>query len=151
MRNELIGGTCRTAAIAWHRHELTYLLRDLADLPYGQIGTLMGGRDAATVIDSIGRVAARIEVDQHYRDAISALRLFILRHDPAAQAAGTDAAALLARRVMISGGGRAADIQTLALTLLTVASVLRSDNLTAAEARAAALTIIGTSARPADD
>lgn len=139
-RREVVDGAGRTRALTVPRHELMWMLRDLTSLSYQAVGKLMGGRDSTTVLAGINNVAKRAAVDPAYRDGLARVRRYILSFDTAACQPQMDAASALARSVMIHPDPES--IQSLAIAMLSVESILLSVELTDAEARQAALTII---------
>jgi hypothetical protein len=144
-RREICHGKVRSHSVVWPRHELSWLLHDLTPLVYREIGMLTGGRDTASVMHSIARVADRMAEDPDWREAVVSARQFILNEPPAGKRERPDNGAMLARRVL-GAGGEASD---LAVMMLTLGSVLRNGELTDAEARSAALAVIAGPERSA--
>jgi hypothetical protein len=132
----------RVAQIVWPRHELMFMLRQQTNLSLAMIGRAVGGRDQTTVKNSLEKVAARIVADPDYAAHIEALERFI---DTYAEAAGqpSGASLALARRVIADPLPERRDVERLGLCLLTAASILSSAELTDAEARMAALQVMG--------
>lgn len=138
---EDLRGPSKVAAISWPRHELIYCLRSLCVCSLSQIGLTVGGRDGTTVAASLNRVAKRRQEDDDYEAHMAQLEKFVLGFRKAAAPVPSLA---VARRMLGAGAEPdAKDVQSCGLALLTVASVLASKELTDAEARRAALTIIG--------
>lgn len=104
-------------AIVRVRHELMWLLRDLTHLSLAEIGLALGGRDATTVRHGIDQISDRIARDDGYRREM-----------------------LFARAVILRGptSGMTPD-----LCLTAIRSVLSDGGLTDAEARTAALQLMG--------
>lgn len=67
-------GPRRDKHIAEARQIAMYLCRELSDMPYGQIGELLGGRDHTTVQRGIGRVESRLLEDGALRATVQELR-----------------------------------------------------------------------------
>ena len=99
------------------RHELMWLLRDLTHLSLAEIGELLGGRDATTVRHGIDQATDRIAQDEAAREIMLRLRSCILQ--PKREGLPPD------------------------LCLSAVRSVLADSDLTDAEARTAALQLMG--------
>lgn len=81
---EDITGPDRTREISCRRQELMWLLRNLTTATMGQIGKMLGGRSAATVDESVDKVARRASVESTYRKALVELRDAIV--NPASEA-----------------------------------------------------------------
>lgn len=145
-RRDLIEGRVTTHVVSHLRQDLMWLLRDLTSLSHEKIGDMLDGRDPTTIMGGVERVTARMAADPQYRVRIERARAFILdsaRLDQEWAAAGApeDGALQLARR-LLAADGLGADVGTLATAMLAVGAVLRSEELTDAEARLAALTLI---------
>jgi chromosomal replication initiator protein len=67
-------GPRRDKPIAAARQIAMYLCRELSDMPYGQIGQLLGGRDHTTVQRGIGRVESLLLEDGSLRAIVQELR-----------------------------------------------------------------------------
>jgi hypothetical protein len=120
---DVIQSRAATRAVARARHELMWFLRDLTHLSLAEIGHVMGGRDATTVRHGIDQVSDRIAKDEGFRREMLFARAIILR-------GMTDVPAHVARL-------------TPDLCMVAVRSVLTDDSLTDAEARRAALQLMG--------
>lgn len=140
--SELLEGVSKVRVITGPRHELMWLLRDLTALTLTAIGRLMGGRDVATVKAGIEGIVARMAADPDYRAQMEKARAFCLAWTAQEAVAAEDAATIIARRLMLDDEPQRADIAALAMAMLSVGAVLRSPDLTDAEARLAALTLI---------
>lgn len=136
-RDLVLYGTSKAAHEVWPRHELAYLLSRLTRLGNVQIGLLMNGRDHTTIANSVGRVSARIEVDRVYARDYAQLERYALEFVPATAEAVCQIAARALR-----GMASPAEISAMAVTLLSVSSVLRSPDLTPAEAVTASTTLL---------
>jgi hypothetical protein len=139
---ELQEGVSKVRSITVPRHELMWILRDLTALSLREIGDTMGGRDVTTVKNGVDIISNRIAGDSAYRDQMAQVRAYILAFTAPDDLVGEDAGAVIARRVMIDPQPQSGDVQALATAMLAVGAVLRSDELTDAEARQAALTLI---------
>lgn len=115
--NLIIESRTTIRPVARVRHELMWLLRDLTHLTLAEIGQAIGGRDETTVRYGIDQVADRIAADDDYRREM-----------------------LFARAVVLKGPQSR---MTPDLCLTAVRSVLTNGDLTDAEARSAALQLMG--------
>lgn len=145
-RWELIESRVTTHVLAHLRQDLMWLLRDLTSLSYEKIGDLLDGRDHTTIMNGVERVTARMAADPKYRARVERARAYVitstrLTQDWAEAGAPEDAALGLARR-LVAAEDQQPDVTAVATVLLTVGAILRSDELTDAEARLAALTLI---------
>ena len=64
----------RKRQIALARQVAMYLLRDLVDLPYAEIGRIFGGRDHSTVIHAIRKIEQLLQEDAQFEERFLALR-----------------------------------------------------------------------------
>jgi len=64
----------RRARIIWPRHIVTYLLRQLTEGSSNDIGKVIGGRDHATVLNSLRAVDDRMETEHDFDALIKALK-----------------------------------------------------------------------------
>ncbi len=64
----------RSRGIVEPRQVAMYLLRELLDLSYAEVGRLFGGRDHSTVIHSIRKVRGRLRSEPAFRTRILGLR-----------------------------------------------------------------------------
>lgn len=136
-----INDQTRTQSIQWVRHQLIFLLREMTDLSLAQIGVLVGGRDAKTVVNAIQRVTNRISSDAEFASDCERLKAFVLSYDPQPRGA---AAVGRARRLLSAAAlVESREVNELAMTLLIVSSILGSPDLSDAEARIAALSSLG--------
>ena len=138
-RSDVVDGSSKNRAVVVPRHELMWLLRDLTYLGKASIGKLVGGRDHTTVEHGVCNVADRLAADPEYRRQMGLVRAYILSSGETEADPYTDAATVLARAVLLDPPSKA---QPLAIAMVSVAAVLRSPDLTDAEARLAALTLI---------
>ena len=67
----------RERQVAYARHLAMYLLRDLAQQSYAQIGRLLGGRDHTTVLHGYRRVSEMLESDPDVRRDLTEIRATI--------------------------------------------------------------------------
>ncbi|RUS64899.1 hypothetical protein EGN72_02590 [Pseudorhodobacter sp. E13] len=126
----------RCGAIVWPRHELSWLLSTLGGLSYAEIGACTGDRDPTSVMNSLNRINQRCETDQGYAKSLEVLTAQMLEHSVLAGRAERQGAAL-ARRLMRDPDANRADIEALAICVLTAASVLGAETLSDTEARRA--------------
>lgn len=141
-RTELLEGVSKVRSVTLPRHELMWLLRELTALSLTAIGQLMGGRDVATVKCGIDGIADRAAGNAGYRDQLAQARAYVLAFAARDDLEPEDAGAVIARRLLIGEEPQRADVEAVAITMLTVGTLLRSEELTDAEARRAALTLI---------
>ena len=141
-RTELLEGESRVRSVTLPRHELMWLLRELTTLSLTAIGRLMGGRDVATVKAGIDGIADRAAADAGYRDQLAQARAYVMTFASQDAAAPEDAGAVISRRLLLAGPAQRADVEAVAITMLAIGAMLRSEELTDAEARRAALTLI---------
>lgn len=139
---DLLNGATKTRAITMPRHELMYLLRELTPLSFDAIGKVMGGRDISTVMSGVKNISERILADADYSAQMDQIRAYLLAYTPPQEGGARDAATVLARRVLAEHGGHPADATALAVVMVSIAAVLRSPDLTDAEARQATLSIL---------
>ncbi|QYK42838.1 MAG: hypothetical protein KF887_06980 [Paracoccaceae bacterium] len=114
---EVIQSRAATRAVVQARHELMWFLRDLTHLSLAEIGQVVGGRDAKTVRHGIDQISDRIASDEGYRREM-----------------------LFARAVILRG---AEQVMTPDLCLTAVRAVLADAGLSDADARQAALQLMG--------
>ena len=67
----------REKQVAYARHLAMYLLRDLAQQSYAQIGRLLGGRDHTTVLHGFRRIERLLEEDPDVRRDLTEIRAAI--------------------------------------------------------------------------
>ena len=67
----------REKQVAYARHLAMYLMRDVAQQSYAQIGRLLGGRDHTTVLHGFRRIEKLLETDQDVRRDIMEIRAAI--------------------------------------------------------------------------
>ena len=132
-----------TRAITRARHELFWLIRDLTVLSQAEIGAIFD-RDQSSVLAGVRVTADRLALDMDYRTHVQSVRSYIVDNRIRQKAQVSDAASGLARRVLCLRGADAAEAQHLAITMVGVAAILRSSELTDAEARMAAVQLIRT-------
>lgn len=139
-RNVLLG-TTRAEAVVWPRHVLTWLLRELTNLSWSRIGHVVGGRDQATVRNSVHKVEARRADDEAFAERLIRAHDFVVNYSPETRGG---AAIERARKLIASSAAAQNDeVRDLAMSVLMAASMLASRELSDAEARHAALQIIG--------
>lgn len=143
-RADVCDGCSKNRAVVMPRHELMWLLQDMTFLSKSAIGKLMGGRDYATVDSGIANVADRLAASIEFRAQMQQARAYILACDQIDPDPQNDAATVLARRELLDPVSTA---KPLAIAMVSVAAVLRSADLTDAEARLAALTLIRNAGR----
>ena len=136
----LLTSPSRAAPVVWVRHELMYVLHNLAGVTQSSIGALLGGRDHQTVSTGIRRVSKRMTLDGEYARHIVDLIAYV--RDCETRPMLVPALAR-ARRIVAAKGYEPEDVTQCGLALLSAASVLASAELTDAEARRAALQILG--------
>ena len=139
---ELLDGGTVTRGITHLRRELMWLLRELTAMTYQSIGDLFGGRDPSTVMAGVSAITERMLSSADYAAQMEQARAYILAYRPEPNPTAPDAATVLARRVMADHGANPKDAVQLAVAMVSAAAILRSPDLTDAEARLAALTII---------
>ena len=76
---ETLASARRTHAIAEPRQVAMFLMRELLDTPFKQIGREFGGRDHSTVIHSIRRVEQKLGTDEAFRTKVDDLRRELAR------------------------------------------------------------------------
>jgi chromosomal replication initiator protein len=69
-----IGSKRRTARVALPRQVAMYLCRHHTDVPLGQIGAELGGRDHSTVVHALAAIERRLREDATLRQAVTSLR-----------------------------------------------------------------------------
>ena len=67
----------REKQVAYARHLAMYLLREIAQQSYAQIGRLLGGRDHTTVLHGFRRIERLLESDQDVRRDLTEIRAAI--------------------------------------------------------------------------
>lgn len=72
--NEQIKGKGRKAQITLARHIAIYLIRELLDIPYVEIGALFSNRDHSTIIYSIENVSNMLKTDKELEGVITKLK-----------------------------------------------------------------------------
>lgn len=132
-------------SIAWLRHELIWMLRSHTSLSWLLIGKFAGGRDQATVKNSVEQVSGRILSDPEYATHIDNMSRFVTTYGQVSP----EPALALARRIIGHGVLEREDAERAGMCLLTAASILGSSELTDAEARQAALVVLGSMANAA--
>lgn len=126
--------------IVWPRHELIYMLRTNTRHGWIMIGRLVGGRDQSSVKNSVEQVTARILADNEYADHIGNLSRFVRL---SASTPPQEPALAVARRMIGAEAPQREDAARVGLCLLTAASILGNSDLSDAEARQAALVVLG--------
>lgn len=133
-RDVVLYGTSRAAGEVWPRHELAYLLSRLTRLSNAQIGLLFNGRDHTTILNSLGRVNIRIEADRVYARDYRALEQYALEYVPG----NAEAICQVAARAL-RGLASPAEVSAMAVTIMSISSVLRAPELSPTEAVTAAV------------
>lgn len=123
-------GKGRAPAVQWARHEAAYVCQQMTGATYAAIGAVLGGRDATTIMHSLQRVTLRAEADPDCRAALSTLLERI------------DAAPSTAMRARAMLQSCAHEDARLSASIVAACSVLSNDDLTDADARKAALSIM---------
>lgn len=100
------------------RHDCMWLLRDLTAATSAQIGQLLGGRHQTTVDEAVAKVADRIAAEPEYRDRLRHLRSEIVAWVAAPATVGP-------------------------YRITAARAVLEDEALTDADARVAALALLG--------
>lgn len=136
-RNILVGPT-RAEAVVWPRHVLAWLLRELTHLSWVRIGHILGGRDQATVRHSTNKVETRRADDIAFAERVMRAYDFVTNYSPETRGS---ASIERARKLIASASNE--EVRDLAMSVLMATSMLASRELSDAEARAAALQIIG--------
>lgn len=117
----------KSRALSPLRQKLMWLLRDLTPASFDTIGALLGGRNGSTVREAVEKVADRITTDAAYRDYMRLARAACIRWatDPLSPAPSNigDGRGIFARVIAAQG-------------------VLTDDNLSDADARQAARSIL---------
>ena len=125
--------------LVWPRHEISAMLREYTTLSWAAMGAAIGGRDHTTTLNSYNRVSARIAQDAGYADQIGRLKAFVGTFgEPARQQASH---LISTARKAMHGTASNKDVSTLAITLLSIASLLGDETLTDAEARQACMAL----------
>ncbi|PTE15958.1 helix-turn-helix domain-containing protein [Pseudogemmobacter blasticus] len=118
-------GPGQTRGVSRLRHECMWLMRDLTAAASTQIGDLLGGRHQATVDEAAAKIADRLATDPEYRDRLRQLRAEIIAWVGAAPGLPSP------------------------LRITAAVGVLQDASLADADARAAALTLLGGSSHGA--
>jgi chromosomal replication initiator protein len=63
-------GAKRDAALVGPRHVCMFLLKEVADLTFVEIGNLLGGRDHTTVIHGVEKIRDRLSTSEKTREEI---------------------------------------------------------------------------------
>lgn len=142
---EVLASASTVSSIVQVRAELMYALRQLGGLSNAEIGELLGGRDHRTVSTQIQRVRDRSMMVGDYGDHLRTLLEAVRATPPlpvSTQRSDTTEIAR-ARRILSAEAVELRDAQKSAAVLLSVASVLADQAISATEARLAALQILG--------
>ena len=67
-------GKIRTGQIVLARHVAMYLIKDVLDATYKQIGKMFGGKDHSTVISALRKVETELKTDTELQEAVEELR-----------------------------------------------------------------------------
>lgn len=153
---EVIASASTVSSIVQVRAELMYALRELGGLSNAEIGELVGGRDHRTVSTQIQRVRERLvpiadcgaydygaygHYDRHIRGLFDAVRAMPPLPSLASRSDTTEIAR--ARSILRADAVDLREAQKSAAVLLSVASILADQAISATEARLAALQILG--------
>lgn len=128
-RDAVIGGDDRSSTTLLARHVAMWLARRLMGLPHAEIGRLIGGREAGTVINAEARINARAASDPIARAELTAIEVEVRAAGATAEwlglaiTPGVDAVRV-ARRIM--GDARAATQVSVAEIEALAAYVLQS-------------------------
>lgn len=131
----------RSGSIVWPRHELSFLLWSLGGLSYADIGTHTGGRDPSSVMNSLQRINQRRDDDHAYLQSLESLMAQVMVHS-AVLGADAPQVAVLACRVMSEPDLNRADVEALAVCVLSAVAILEAGGLSDAGARRAALGVL---------
>lgn len=112
-------GPAQTRGLTRLRHECMWLIRDLTSAASAQVGDLLGGRHQATVDEATGKVSDLLAIDGEYRERLRQIRSDVI--------AWVGAAPTLPSPVRITAA----------------VGVLQDEGLSDADARAAALILLG--------
>lgn len=129
---DILNGAYCPRPMARRRHELMWLLQRLTYLGLNQIGAVVGGLDPTTVRAGIGGISDRMPFDPNLRQRLLEIEA----------ACFAESGSLLSEARKAVGADVPSSGRSMAVTLLSVASVLASPHLTDAEARRAALDLI---------
>lgn len=147
---DLLGATRGPQAVARARYELWWLMRHLTVLSQLEIGEMFR-RDQSSISEGVRVTADRLAADTEYRQNMQQLVVAIRAHRDRNSDPPADVALTLGRRVLQSRTDQSADAVQLAITLVSIAAILRSRDLTDAEARLAAQTLIRNGGGSAHD
>ncbi|WP_442771779.1 hypothetical protein [Paenirhodobacter enshiensis] len=128
--------------LLWPRREAAYLLRLLSPMSLYHACRAVGARPSADILrDLVDPVTVRLSKDPEYRARLqSMVRAIIDAHRDAQGISVLEGA----RRLMsLDATSPVAGVRSCATTLLAAASILANPDLSDAEARAAALQVIG--------
>lgn len=128
-----------------------WLVRELTHLSWAAIGHYLNGRDAKSVIYGVGKIADQLAVSPEYRAQMQKVVAYVLAYAQSDATPVNDGATVLARRLLVahSAEGGDPDVKALAVAMVSIAAILRSDHVTDSEARFASLTIIANARRTA--
>jgi chromosomal replication initiator protein len=73
VKPEAVCGPRRTRTVALPRQVAMYLIRQLTDLSFVEIGRLFGGRDHSTVVYAVEKTAQRLTADREFADRVNGL------------------------------------------------------------------------------
>ncbi len=74
VRQRDLTGKTRRAPVAQARHAAAYLLHEFLELPFKEIGALLGGRDHSTIIHSYRTARTLVETDEIFRNRVERCR-----------------------------------------------------------------------------
>lgn len=72
--SEIIKGNTRKSSVVFARQIAMYLIRDILDLPFDEIGKVFSNRDHSTVMHSISKISDMLKVDINTKNVISSLK-----------------------------------------------------------------------------
>ncbi|MCF0117816.1 MAG: chromosomal replication initiator protein DnaA [Bacilli bacterium] len=67
-------GNSRQSQLSMARHIAMYLIRTILDLPFKQIGKVLGGKDHSTVMTGVNKVEKMLKTNHQYSTAIEELK-----------------------------------------------------------------------------
>lgn len=128
--------------LLWARREAAYLLRLLSPMSLHHTCRAVGASPSSDMLqDLVDPVTARLAEDPDYRARIQSMAISIT--DAHQYARGIPVLARARRLMSLDATSTVAGAQSCATTLLAAASILANPDLSDAEARVAALQVIG--------
>jgi len=74
VRQRDLTGKTRKAPVVQARHAAAYLLHEFLELPFKEIGTLLGGRDHSTIIHGYRTARTLLETHETFRNRVEKCR-----------------------------------------------------------------------------